>query len=306
MRMFGGMKAVPPIPTEIVAAAGFLTPIEQNDLWQAAMIMADSRGLLMRLTALFGRRIEAIRGRVIRTGSRLGGQQWSDMVQRVQDAIEDSLWSSYHLATAGLAETPRILRPRKPRGNRLHKFATAASGVASGFIGLPGVAFDIPFTTATILRSIAEVARDFGEDINSEETKRICLEVLAFGGPGEADDETEIGYWATRIGMNHLAVHLLIKSAASRFGLVVSEKILAQTVPLAGAIAGGALNYAFTDYYQNMARVHFCLRALDRRSSQPAAVRACFATMVEAARNRRRIGKRPATAAPAAYLPRES
>jgi hypothetical protein len=299
------MKVAPPIPSDIVAEAGFLTASEQHELWQAAMIMADSRGLLMRLTAMFGRRIEALRGRVTRTGTRLGGQGWSELVQRVQDGIEDTLWNSYNLATVGLAETPRILRPRKPLGNRLHKLATAASGMASGFIGLPGVAFDIPFTTATILRSIAQVARDAGEDITSEETRRVCLEVLAFGGPGDADDETEVGYWATRIGMNHLAVNLLIKSAASRFGLIVSEKILAQAVPLAGALAGGALNYAFTDYYQSMARVHFCLRALDRRSGQPAAVRACFATMVQAARNRRRISRRPAETVAAAYLPRE-
>ncbi len=76
--------------------------------------------------------------------------------------------------------------------------------------------------------------------------------------------------------MNHLTVNLLIRSAAGRFGLVLSEKLLAQAVPVAGAITGGALNYAFTDYYQNMAQVHFCLRALERRTGQPLAVRKCF------------------------------
>ena len=300
-----GMKVARPIPSDIAANAGFLTPSEQSELWQAAMLMADSRGLLMRLTAMFGRRIEAIRGRVVKTGERLGGQGWTDMLVRVQDAVEDTLWNSYHLATFGLAETPRILRPRKPRGNRMHKLATAASGVASGFVGLPGVVFDIPFTTTAILRSIAEVARDYGEDITSEETKRVCLEVLAYGGPNDADDETEVGYWATRFGMNHLAVNLLIKSAAGRFGLIVSEKILAQAVPVAGAIAGGALNYAFTDYYQSMARVQFCLRALDRRTGQPAAVRGCFTSMVQAARDRRRISRHSGQVVPAGFLPRE-
>ncbi len=166
--------------------------------------------------------------------------------------------------------------------------------------------FDIPFTTTTILRSIAEIARDSGEDLTTEDTKRACLEVLAFGGPSAADDETEIGYWATRIGMNHLAVNLLIKSAAGRFGIVISEKFLAQAVPVAGAAAGGALNYAFTDYYQTMAQVHFCLRGLDRRTNQPLAVRACFAEMVATARNRRRIMRKPTeNAVTATYLPRE-
>jgi hypothetical protein len=299
------MKFYQPVPQDIAEAASFLTAHEQQDLWQHAILMADSRGLMMRLTGMFGRRVEALRGRLSRTADRFGGQAWADLTKRAQDAVEDTLWNSYNLATFGLEATPRLLRPKRPNGNQLHKFATAASGVASGFVGLPGVLFDIPFTTTTILRSIAEVARDAGEDLSAEETKRVCLEILAFGGPSAADDETEIGYWATRIGINHLAVNLLIKSAASRFGLIISEKILTQAVPVAGAVAGGVLNYAFTDYYQTMARIQFCLRGLDRRTGQPAAVRASFARMVEAARNRRRIMRRPADVLPAALLPRE-
>jgi hypothetical protein len=164
--------------------------------------------------------------------------------------------------------------------------------------------FDIPFTTTTILRSIAEVARDLGEDLSAEDTKRACLEVLAFGGPSSVDDSTETGYWATRVGMSHATVGVLIKSAAGRFGVVLSEKFLTQAVPVVGAVSGGALNWAFTDYYQKMARVHFTLRALDKRTGQPALVRAAFAEMVGAARDRRRIGRR-GTAKATTYLPRE-
>jgi hypothetical protein len=303
--MFQDMKIHYPVPEAIAQTATFLTAQEQDELWRAAILMADSRGVMMRLTAMFGRRIDQLRVRFSKAGDRIGGQAWAELTQRAQDAVEDTLWNSYNFATIGLTATPRVLRPRRPRGNNLHKVATAASGVASGFVGLPGVLFDIPFTTTTILRSIAEVARDSGEDITSEDTKRACLEVLAFGGPSAADDETEIGYWATRIGMSHLTVNLLIKSAAGRFGLVISEKFLAQAVPIAGAVAGGALNYAFTDYYQTMARIHFCLRSLDRRTNQAAAVRACFASMIRAARDRRRIIRRPAEELATAYLPRE-
>lgn len=298
------MKTYHPMPDTFADTASFLTTYEQDRLWRAAILMADSRGLVMRLTAMFGRRIEALRSRISKTGDRFGGQAWAELAQQAQDAVEDTLWNSYGLATFGLTAIPRIARPSRPRNNRAHRLATAASGVASGFVGLPGVLFDIPFTTATILRSIAEVARDNGEDIETEDTKRACLEVLAFGGPNDADDETEIGYWATRIGVNHFSINLLIKSAAGRFGLVLSEKLLAQAVPIAGAITGGALNYAFTDYYQNMAQVHFCLRTLDRRTGQPAAVRACFNQMVRAARDRRRITRKPSKEAPVTYLPR--
>lgn len=298
------MKTTRPMPETLIESAALLTPQEQEQLWRAAVIMADSRGAVMRLTALFGRRIESLRERVTRTGQRFGGAAWDELTQRAQDAVEDTLWSSYNLATLGLTAVPRVVRSRQPRNNGAHRLVTAASGVASGFVGLPGVLFDIPLTTATILRSIAEIARDNGEDIASEETKRACLEVLAFGGPSSVDDETEIGYWGARLGMNHFAINLLIKSAAGRFGLVLSDKILAQAIPVLGAATGGALNYAFTDYYQNMAQVHFCLRGLARRTGQPEAVRACFTEMVKAARDRRRITRKPESAAGMTFLPR--
>ena len=118
------------------------------------------------------------------TGERIGGSAWTGLVQRARDMVEDTLWSSYNYATFGLDAVPEFARPSQPRNNRLHRLATAASGAASGFVGFPGVMFDIPFTTMTILRSIAEVARDSGEDLAAEETRRACLEVLAFGGPG--------------------------------------------------------------------------------------------------------------------------
>jgi hypothetical protein len=298
------MKTYHPMPETLADSASFLTSYEQDQLWRAAIIMADSRGLVMRLTAMFGRRIDALRNRISKTGDRFGGAAWSELVLRVQDTVEDTLWSGYDLATFGLTAVPRIVRPKRPRNNSAHRMLNTASGVASGFIGLPGVLFDIPFTTTTILRSIAEVARDSGEDLATEDTKRACLEVLAFGGPSAVDDETEIGYWATRIGMNHLALNLLVKGAAGRFGLVLSEKLLAQAVPVAGAVTGGALNYAFTNYYQDMAQVHFCLRSLDRRTGQPLAVRECFTKMVAAARDRRRITRKPSAEPNVTYLPR--
>lgn len=260
--------------------------------------MADSRRVLVRLTALFGRQIEGIRAAMFQAGEKIGGQLWADLVQKAQDAVEDVLWNSYGYATFGLGAAPYLVRPKQPRKNLIHRLATTASGVASGFVGLPGAIVDIPFTTTTILRSIAEVARDSGEDLSSEDTRRACLEVLAFGGPGESGDEMETGYWAARLGVSHLTINLLIRSAAGQFGLILSEKLLAQMVPVAGAVTGGLLNYSFTDYYQSMAKVHFCLRALERRTGDAAAVKLAFETMLRAARERRRIGRHRRQIAP--------
>jgi hypothetical protein len=299
------MKPLPPIPEALSHSASFLTPHEQEQLWRAAIIMADSRGVLLRFSSLFGKRIDELRNTAAQAGERFGGATWTALMERAREAVEDTLWATYGVASLGLEAMPAILRAHSPRNNALHRAATAASGAASGFIGLPGVLFDIPFTTATILRSIAEVARDSGEDLASDETRRACLEVLAFGGPSAHDDETEIGYWATRLGVNHLTINLLMKSAAARFGVELSAKLLAQAVPVAGAVGGAALNYAFTGYYQSMARVHFTLRALERRSGDPAAVQRVFAEAVETARARRRLRPRKRPVRPVAFLPRE-
>ena len=156
------MKFAHPLPEGLAESAAFLTLQEQTQLWHAAILMADSRGAVMRLTALFGRQVDAIKNRVFNVGERLGGAAWADLVQNAQDAVEDTLWRSYSLATFGLDAVPRRLWPRQPRNNALHRLATTASGVASGFVGLPGVVFDIPFTTATILRSIATASVSCG------------------------------------------------------------------------------------------------------------------------------------------------
>ena len=57
----------------------------------------------------------------------------------------------------------------------------------------------------------------------------------------------------------------LISQVAARFGIVVSEKIAAQAAPVLGAIGGAAVNAAFADHFQTLARGHFIVRRLERR-----------------------------------------
>ena len=57
----------------------------------------------------------------------------------------------------------------------------------------------------------------------------------------------------------------LIATLASRFGIIVSEKVAAQAIPLIGAAGGALINKIFIDHFQNMARGHFIIRRLERR-----------------------------------------
>jgi hypothetical protein len=57
----------------------------------------------------------------------------------------------------------------------------------------------------------------------------------------------------------------LIAQIASRFGVVVTQKLVVQAVPVIGALGGAAVNYAFIDHFQEVARAHFVVRKLERR-----------------------------------------
>jgi hypothetical protein len=46
---------------------------------------------------------------------------------------------------------------------------------------------------------------------------------------------------------------------------VVAERVAASAVPIAGAIGGATVNVVFTRHYQQLARGHFAVRALERR-----------------------------------------
>ena len=55
-----------------------------------------------------------------------------------------------------------------------------------------------------------------------------------------------------------------VSQIATRFGVVVSQKLAAQAVPIIGAAGGAAINYAFIDHFQTVARGHFTVRRLER------------------------------------------
>jgi len=52
---------------------------------------------------------------------------------------------------------------------------------------------------------------------------------------------------------------------SERFGITVSEKVVAEAVPVVGAVGGGAINLVFIDHFQDVAHGHFTIRRLERK-----------------------------------------
>jgi hypothetical protein len=195
------------------ACAGF-SDREREELWWAARTLADERGIIVRVTGVIGSSVDWVGAKAAELGSKVFGQECQG---KITEITEEVLWKVHDFATLGL----------DPQGDRepwrwFNKAITVASGAATGFLGLPGVAIDIPVTTLVIMRSIAEIARSKGDDLASDEVKCACLQVPAFGGVTTDGDDTDIGYWSTRAALTHGTIELLIRQVAARFGATLS------------------------------------------------------------------------------------
>ena len=194
----------------------------------------------------------------------------------------------------GLAALPALLRQSAARwsgsGEFAHKAMVAASGALGGVLGLTTLAIELPVSTTIMLRAIAQIAREEGEDLADPEAALACVQVFALGGGrAPAANLAESGYFAVRgvmartlseavryAGQRGLAgesAPALVRYAAqvaSRFGIVVSQKVAAQAVPVIGALGGAAVNTAFMDHFQAIARAHFTVRRLERAHGREA------------------------------------
>lgn len=154
--------------------------------------------------------------------------------------------------------------------DRMHKVMATLSGALGGLGGLPTALAELPVATTMIFRAVQGVAQQYGEDPTAPETRLECLAVFGAGGEGTADDGVDTSFIGARLGLSGAAVHALIAKVAPRFATVLTQKLATQAVPLLGAAAGAGTNFAFTQYYVEMAHVHFGLRQMARLHGEEA------------------------------------
>ena len=216
--------------------------------------------------------------------------------EKVQHATHAALTRALEVAVSGLDRDSQ----RGP-ANLVHRAATGITGAAGGAMGIAALLVELPITTTLMLRSIADIARSQGEELDEIEARLACLSVFAFGGRSTSDDGAETGYFAVRAVLAQQvaeaartlatrgiargeapALVRLISSIAARFGIVVSEKAAAQLVPVFGGISGAAVNMVFTEHFQRMATGHFIVRRLERAHGADA-VRLAYDELARAA-----------------------
>ncbi|MGQ0443577.1 MAG: EcsC family protein [Beijerinckiaceae bacterium] len=258
---------------------------EDREALERAMRELERTSLAIRLSAIVGRQAGALASIVPAKIAEIAGR-----------AAETAIRSGLNFALRSLAGKP--LKDRR----RMHKSIAVLAGAAGGAFGISSLPLELPFSTTIMLRSIADIARAEGHDLADPKTALACLEVFAFGGgDGSLQDmrfkdidnpnsrfgdgaALETGYFAIRAFLaksvseaaSYFADRAALSDAApalvrlaaqigTRFGVAVSQKLVAQSVPLIGAAGGAAINYAFADHFQTLARGHFTVLRLERR-----------------------------------------
>ncbi len=246
---------------------------EELDELQFAVRCLEGDSFASRATRLIGRQAEAL-------ARALPGSARRAVATATERAVRVALRVALHTIDK---DSPA----KAARG--LHKAAAAASGAIGGAFGLASMAIELPISTTILLRSIAEIAREEGEDLGRPEAALACVEVFALGGPEAGEAAIEGSYFAARSALARSvsdgarffahrgvvsetapALVRLIAQIAGRFGVVVSEKLAAQAVPIIGALGGATLNVAFAEHFQTVARGHFIVRRLERRHGEDA------------------------------------
>ena len=242
-----------------------ISPADQ-DVLASAVRRLESLSLAGRLAALAGKPVGLVQRALPATASMAVAKVANRALERALDVALFSL------------RNRRIIGGRK-----LHSGLACTSGAIGGAFGLTALPIELPISTTIILRAIAVIARQEGEDFDDLRARLACLEVFALGGSSARQQGEETDYFAVRAmlarGLVEVADFIVDKGAmregapllvrsltqiASRFGVVVSQKIAAQSVVVLGALGGAAINLAFVEHFQDVAQGHFTVRRLER------------------------------------------
>lgn len=247
-----------------------LTPLSLNDqeidqLTTALDKLESGRGVLLRLADVMGGAV----GHAVKLGGRTLGFS-ANFQEKIQNLANNTVQRAFDIAIVGMdhkADPLQEDKKYKKIRNSAVQAMVVASGAVGGFTGFAGMLPDISFTTLALMREIASIAQEEGEDLSNEETKRACLEVFAlrsFGNAGRSTEENELGFFSARLMLRGRPMVLLMADISYQYGLSLSQKLSLQMMPVVSALCGASLNAAFLSHYRALARVHFVARRLER------------------------------------------
>ena len=232
-------------------AEGELVSLKSDLPPEALAVVRELAGRERRANGPMMRAINGFGGQVEGWATRLPAP-----ARRMIDEGAERLLMNLYEGAAGVQK-------RLPAGGRnAHKIAAALSGAAGGAAGIASAVVELPATVMVMFGAMQKVAAENGFDPASQEVRLTCIDIFGSGGAGTGDDGVNSSFLASRLGLNGATIKALIARVAPAFSVMLGKTLAAKAVPLIGAAAGAGINYAFTDYYQEIARVRFGLQRL--------------------------------------------
>lgn len=238
---------------------------EISELTIALDELESGRGILLRLADIMGGAV----GQALKLGER--GLGFSPTLQKKLEKLANtSIQRAFDIAILGLDSSTDKNKSFMSSGvwhDRMMKAMVVTSGAVGGFAGLGGMLPDISLTTLVLMREIAHIAQQEGEDLKDEDTKRACLEVFglrSFANLASKDEDNKLGFFSARLMLRGRPMVLLMADVSYQYGLSLSQKLSMQMLPVVSALCGASLNIAFLNHYRSLARLHFMVRRLER------------------------------------------
>ena len=246
---------------------------DYNALREAVALM-NSPSITAKLANVVGTPVEALLGKLS-----------PSMREKVTGTVTTALHKAADAAMWTMDD-----KPGSSASAVMHKIGAAASGAIGGFFGFSTVLVEIPVSITIMMRAVADIARAEGFSLADFETRAECVQIFGMDS-GEAESPGQhyfamkevlrqvVSLTASGLAANAASRGIngfssqeaasvlvkLIEAVAARFGVVITEKVAAQLVPVLGAVTGATINTLFTNHYQDLAKVYFTIKRLEQK-----------------------------------------
>ncbi|MBI4763220.1 MAG: EcsC family protein [Deltaproteobacteria bacterium] len=156
------------------------------------------------------------------------------------------------------------LRLSDQLANEVHNWAislASAEGVGSGFLGIYGLAVDIPFIITLALRTIHKIGLCYGYQTKDEKGRNFVLTLLSVAGANTYNEKAEaikilraidimiakqtiktVYEKAVQRQLSKETVLIGLEKLSNQLGINITERKILQTIPVIGAAVGGSVN----------------------------------------------------------------
>jgi len=179
---------------------------------------------------------------------------WTEAVMKDFQKKGYSLTSASDIRTLDLEDVDNVMSGL----DKKYVGLASAEGAATGAAGAAGIVPDLVALVALNLRAAGETATYCGFDMSDPEERLYALQILDHvANSGDTTRDVTLApamRTASRVARKHstdfieqVGLGNVIEGIVRRLGMNLTQKKMAQMVPVTGALLGGGLNYLYTN-----------------------------------------------------------